>query len=177
MLSIQGTPEVTILLAMARREIKKATKDSSDMPGQRSGGPCRPPAVGLRFLQPLIAHFRPDLRQQSRVPFPLAQPSQVHGPIAPQRGQRHLGRGCRPCLDGTGLVAVTGDQVVVAVDLGVALERDSQGGDQPDQLRGHRTIWRVERDVDCPPDQRAALLDEIGEEAYAVGVRGRDQKA
>jgi hypothetical protein len=67
--------------------------------------------MGPRFLQPLIAHFRPDLRQEPRVPFPLPEPSQIHGPVAPRRRQRHLGRGCRLCLDGTGLAAVTGDQV------------------------------------------------------------------
>src|ERR1019366_1625260 len=51
-----------------------------------------------------------------------------------------------------------GDQVVAAVDLGVAFERNSQGADLPDQVRGHRSVWRVEGDVDCAPDGRPALL-------------------
>lgn len=35
----------------------------------------------------------------------------------------------------------------------------------------------MEGDADCLPDGRPDVLDEIGEEAYAVGIRGRDQKA
>jgi hypothetical protein len=114
---------------------------------------------------------------ESRMPFPMPQPSQVHGPIAPQRRQRHLGRGCRPCLDGTGLVAVSGDQLVAVVNLGVAFERHSQGSDLPNQVRWRRSVWRVEGYADCLPDGRPAFLDEIGEEAYAVGISSRDQKA
>ena len=70
-----------------------------------------------------------------------------------------------------------GDQVVAAVDLGVAFERNSQGSDVPNQVRGRRSVWRMEGDADCPPDSRPALLEEIGEESYAVGIRSRDQQA
>ena len=106
------------------------------------------------------------------MPFPLPETNQIHRPVAPQRRQCHLSRRSRPCLDRTGLIAVPLDQVVAAVDLGVAFERNSQSADLPNQVRGRRSVWRKERDVDCLPDRRPAVLDEIGEEAYAVGIRG-----
>lgn len=111
------------------------------------------------------------------MPFPLPQPSQIHGPIAPQRWQHHLGRRRGPGLDGTGLVAITGDQVVAAVDLGVGLERDSQSTDLPDQFRSCWPIGCVKKNVDCSPDGRAALLDETIQATCEVGIRCRDEQS
>ena len=122
-------------------------------------------------------HLCPDLGQESCVPFPLPQPSQIHGPVAAQWRQRHLGRSRGPGLDHTGLVAVPGDQVIAAVDLGLALEGDAQGSDLPDQFRSRRSIGRVERNVDHSPDWRAALFHETAQEAEVVGLSGQDQKA
>jgi hypothetical protein len=40
-----------------------------------------------------------------------------------------------------------------------------------DQFRRSRPIGRVQRNVDCSSDGRAALLGETAEETYAVGIR------
>jgi len=106
------------------------------------------------------------------MPLPLPQASQIHGPVAPQRRPSHLGRSGRPCFDDTGLVAVTCDQVVAAVDLSVALERDSQGSDLPNQFQSRRSIGRVKSDVDCQADSGPAFLYETVEQA-AAGAASR----
>ncbi len=59
--------------------------------------------------------------------------------------------------------------------LGVALERDSQGTDLPDQFGSRQSVGSVKRDADSPYG-RAALLDETVEEAQAVCLGSQDQQ-
>jgi predicted dehydrogenase len=75
--------------------------------------------------------FRPDLRQESAMPFPLPQPNQIHGPVA-LRCQRHLGRNRpSPSLDGAGLVAVRRWR-----------DRSTGGGILQDHIPHYVDLWR-----------------------------------
>ncbi len=125
-------------------------------------------------MQKPIAHLR---RTRARNPVCHCRSRARSTGPSHRSGGSAISAGVAAHPDCTDLFAVTGDQVVAAVDLGVAFERNSQCADLPNQLclRGPFAAWR--QTPICLPDGRPALLDKISEDANVVGIRDRNQKA